>query len=289
MRGLRITAVALLTAVIGVACGSPGNDSGAIQLISAAAVANNEAGTSKVSMEMTMGAAGQSWKMTGEGAMDIEAELAHMTVSMSSDDPAMGLPAMGDMEMVTAGLKVYTKYPPEIADQIPGNKPWAMVDMQAFGEAQGMDFGAMSQMGGGNDPSQMLQYLRGVSGEVETVDEEEVRGITTTHYRAEIDLDKAADNAPKDLRDAVRMSIETMKQQLGTMTIPLEVWIGDDGYVHRMSMQMKTGEDAPQPFQMDMTMEFYDFGEPVKVEIPAPSQVYDMTEMMTGMGGGTAP
>jgi hypothetical protein len=199
------------------------------------------------------------------------------------------MPAMGEIEMVMSRMKVYTKYPPEIAATIPGNKPWSMIDMQAFGEAQGMDFSAMSQMGGGNDPSQLLQYLRGVSGEVETLGEEEVRGVTTTHYRAEIDLDKAADSAPENLRDAVRMSIETMKQQMGTTTIPLDVWIGDDGFVHRMTMHMQTGDDAPQPFEMDMTMEFYDFGEPVKVEIPEPSQVYDMTEMMTGMGGGTAP
>jgi len=289
MRSLRITAAAVLTTVLGVACGAPGggNNSEAIQLISAAAIANNEAGTSKVSMEMTMGAAGQSLNMVGEGAMDVDAELARMTVSMSSEDPAMGLPSMGDIEMVMAGMTVYTKYPPELAAQLPGNKPWAMIDMQAVGESQGMDFGAMSQMGGGNDPSQILQYLRGVSGDAQTLGEEEIRGVGTTHYKAEIDLNKAVEQAPEDLRDALRMSIETMKKQLGTASIPIEVWVGDDGYVHRMAMHMKTGEDAPQPFQMDMTMEFYDFGEPVKVEIPDASQVYDMTEMMTGMG--TAP
>lgn len=286
MRALRITAVTLLATVLGVACGTPGggDNSETIQLISAAAVANNQAGTAKVSMDMTMTVAEQSVNMAAEGEMDIDAELVEMTMSMTPTGSTSGTPPMDDIELVGSGLKVYFRYPPEIAGSMPGKKPWAMIDMQALGESQGMDIGAMSQLGGGNDPSQILQFLSGVSGTVETVGEEEVRGVNTTHYRADIDLDKAAEQAPKELRDGVRMSVEAMKAQLGATSLPMDVWIGEDGYVHRMGMKIETGEDAPQRFTMDMTMEFYDFGSPVSITVPDASQVYDMTDMMTGMG-----
>ncbi len=290
MRSVRITALAIVTTVIGISCGSPSGGGGgnALQTITAAAVSTNQAGTAKVTMEMTVEAAGQALNITADGAMDLEAQLAHMTMSMSSDDPAMGMPAMSGIEMVTDGFKVYTKYPPEMAASIPGGKPWSMIDMQAVSESQGMDLGAMSQTTG-SDPTQMLQYLNGVAGDVETVGEDEVRGVKATHYRATIDFDKIADQAPADLREAVRLTVDALQEQVGETSMPIEVWIGTDGLVRRMTMTMETDEGPQGPFKMDMTMEFYDFGAVVNVEIPDPSQVYDMTEMMSGMGGGIAP
>lgn len=287
MRILRIAALLVIAALVAAACGSPpsaGGDS-AIDLIAAAGSNTNDVGTAKVEMDMAIDAGGQSLSMTASGAMDLDTKLARMTVRMSSADARF--PDLGDIEMVMDGFKVYTKYPPEIARSLTGDKPWALIDAEEMSKAQGVDLGALAQTSG-SDPTQVLQYLNGVSGDVETVGEEEVRGVATTHYRATIDLSKVADQAPEDVREAVRLSIKAMEEQLGKSKLPIEVWIGEDRLVHRMVMS-QTGEGPEGPFSMDVTMELYDFGEPVEVVIPPSSQVADITEKIMRASAGSTP
>ncbi|HWC15146.1 MAG TPA: hypothetical protein VG929_11240 [Actinomycetota bacterium] len=289
MRNRRLVPLAIVALLLGAACGSPpAADADPLQAITAASAQTNEAGTARVEMQMEVEAAGQSMAIAGEGAMDMDAQIAHMTMSMDSDDPAMPMADMGEIEMVTDGLKVYTKYPAEVMASLPGNKPWALIDMQALGESQGMDYAAMAQTSG-SDPSQMLQYLNGVSGDVKTVGQEEVRGVTATRYKATIDLAKVPAQAPADVREAVRASIKAMQEQIGKADFPVEVWIGDDGFLRRMRMSMQSDGGTQGAFSMTMRLDMYDFGEAVTVEVPAASEVTDLTEMMIGQGAGAAP
>ena len=46
-----------------------------------------------------------------------------------------------------------------------------------------------------DDPSQILESLRGVAGDLEVVGTEEVRGVATTRYTATVDLARALDRA----------------------------------------------------------------------------------------------
>lgn len=287
MRNRRLVPFAIATLLLGAACGSPpAVEADPLEAITAASARINDAGTARVEMQMSIEAAGQSMDIAGQGAMDMEAQISHMTVTMDSDDPAMPMADLGEIEMVTDGLKVYTKYPPEVMASLPGNKPWALIDMQAVGESQGMDFAAMAQTSG-SDPSQMLQYLNGVSGDVETVGREEIRGVTATHYKATIDLTKVPGQAPADIREAVRTSIKAMQKQFGKADLPVEVWIGEDGFVRRMTMSMHSEGGKQGPFDMAMSIEMYDFGEAVTVEVPPASEVTDLTDMMIGGGAGS--
>ena len=289
MTDRRLLSLFVLTVLLGSSCGSPsGENANALETLTAASAKTNAAGTAKVEMKIAMDVDGQVLSMDAIGAMDLDKQLAHMTMTIGSDTPGMPAGGMGEIEMVMDGLEVYAKYPPEIAQSMPSDKPWAFIDMQAVGESQGMDYAAMAQTSGG-DPSQILQYLNGVTDDIEDLGDEAIRGVATTHYKATIDLAKAADQAPADVRDAVRASIEAMEKQLGKSEIPVEVWIGEDGFVHRMTISFESDEGAQGPFKMDMTLDMFDFGAPVTVEIPPVSQVYDLTEMMTGMGAGSVP
>lgn len=287
MRNRRLVPFATVALLLAAACGSPpSGDADPLQAISAASAKTNDAGTAGVEMQMSIEATGQSMNIAGQGAMDMDAQIAHMTMTMESDDPAMAMADVGEIEMVMDGLKVYTKYPPEVMASLPGNKPWALIDMQAVGESQGMDYAALAQTSG-SDPSQMLQYLNGVSGNVDTVGREDIGGVTATHYKATVDLSRVSDEAPADIRKAVRASIEAMQEQIGKSTIPVDVWIGDDGFLRRMTMSMQSDGGAQGPFSMAMTLDMYDFGEAVSVEVPPASQVTDITDMMIGRGAGS--
>lgn len=141
------------------------------------------------------------------------------------------------------------------------------------------------------DPSQQLAYLKGVSDSVEELGEEEVRGESTTHYRAEVDLERAAEQQGPEARRAY----EQMAQQIGTSTLPVDVWLDGDGLIRRFEMTMNVPlppQGAPsngaQPTvsqgetegRITIVEELYDFGVPVNVEPPPEDQITDMSELM---------
>lgn len=98
-------------------------------------------------------------------------------------------------------------------------------------------------------PQRLLSMLRSASRETKRLGEEDVRGVPTDHYRLIVDCEEA------DLDHCDR-----------TDTAPVEVWIGADGLVRRVSIE--DGRDYG-------TIEFFDFGVPVAIEAPPSDQVED--------------
>jgi hypothetical protein len=90
--------------------------------------------------------------------------------------------------------------------------------------------------------------LRDASQETRRVGEEDVRGVGTVRYRLEVDCEQA------ELFDCD-----------GTTT-PVDVWVGDDGLVRRISLE-ESGSG---------TIEFYDFGIDVAIEAPPAEQLHDL-------------
>jgi hypothetical protein len=137
----------------------------------------------------------------------------------------------------------------------------------------------------------MFSQLKAVSGDVEKVGSDEVRGVETTHYRAEVDLLKIPESLPPERREAARKSMERAREQFGLENYPMEVWIGEDDLVRRIRLEPSM-EILGQEISFDMTMEFYDYGTPVSVQVPAADQVQDMTDVASDAAdvlGGAKP
>ena len=202
----------------------------------------------------------QSLTIVGEGSGSMDGKRAQMTMQM---------PMFGEMEVRYVGSTMYQKMPEPFTAQAPPGKRWVEIDQEKLmKEEYGTSLSEM-QEGTQGTPSDQLAYLRGVSDSVEKLGTEEVRGAPTTHYRADVDLDKAA---PKD--PEARRAFERMTEDLRAEKIPTEVWIDEEGRVRRyeMTMAMPLPEGTPQDGQgdpsMTMTAEYYDFGTPVNVEPP---------------------
>lgn len=88
---------------------------------------------------------------------------------------------------------------------------------------------------GGPNPDQLLGTLMKASKRVETVGNEEIRGISTTHYRAHLEEKELAEEAV------------------------IEAWIDDEGLVRRLSV--------PDPLGTTI-FDFFEFGVEVDVEAP---------------------
>lgn len=246
--------------------------------------------TAKTSFEVTTGPtadpqnsgqAPRTFTVRGQGVMDFSGAASSMTMEMFG---------MGSFEMRQVENTVYMKMPEVFVAQMPGAKPWMEMDLDAMhGQQYGANLGQM-QAGVAQDPTRQLEYLRGVSDSVEKVGTERVRGTRTTHYRATIDLKKAAAEEGAEARKAQ----DEMTKQLGTSKFLVEVWLDDQNRIRRYTLDLTvpvpenaaspnpsaSGQDATM--RTRMVAEYYDFGTSVDVQAPPPDQTMDGSELLSG-------
>jgi hypothetical protein len=153
------------------------------------------------------------------------------------------------------------------------------IDLATAGRSVGVDINSLSQAQA-SDPSQTLDYLRGAADDVTNVGTEDVRGTTTTHYRAVVDLNKAAKLSPA-ASDAIKSTIKL----LGSATQPVDVWVDGEGRVRRMQYTVdlsKTKAASSVPGAagtVTFTLEVFDFGAPVQATVPAADQIVDLSAL----------
>jgi hypothetical protein len=100
---------------------------------------------------------------------------------------------------------------------------------------------------GGTTPDRLLEDLIKASKKVEKLGSEEIRGVTTTHYRAQLD--------------------ETKLGADGDASVAVDAWIDEQGLPRRVRIPF--GGDGDTAAVADL----FDFGVPVDVEAPPASEI----------------
>jgi hypothetical protein len=242
----------------------------------------------RIHLEMEMNGLGldEPVDAKGDGLIDNRTRKGRMTLDMSEfADLAGGShdPGAGIMEQVIDGFTVYMRWP-LFAQQLGTDKEWVKWDFQKLGEQQGLDFGALAG-GSQGDPTQQLDQLRATSGDIEVLGNEDVRGVDTTHYKATIDLQRYPGTVGSADRERVRRSVDRLIELTGQKKIPTEVWIGHSTKrVHKTRFKTKVKiPNAPGSFEMDQTMELYDFGVRVPdIQLPPPGDTADIADLGAG-------
>jgi hypothetical protein len=236
-----------------------------------------DAGTMHEEFTMSMTAGSERFTFSGQADVDSERQRA----SMSMDLGMLG----GSMDMIVDGGTIYMRSP-MFSDV---GTEWVSFDAEAVGAATGSSLGGLGT--GSMDPS---AYAALFAGAVHVAERgtEEIDGVTTTHYVGTIDLAKAIggidDVIGKDAgRDLVKQLEEAMDQLggMGLDRIPFEAWIDGAGRLRRERITMDLGSMIPGAgdASMDMTADFSKYGEPIHIDIPARSEVTDMTDAMAGL------
>jgi hypothetical protein len=104
---------------------------------------------------------------------------------------------------------------------------------------------------GGAKPDQLLGMLIEASEKIETLGNEEIRGVSTKHHRAHIDMKKLGDGV-RDLPDK----------------LVIDAWFDEGGLVRRLRL--------PDSDTSTTMIDLYDFGVEVDVEAPGAEEI--MTE-----------
>lgn len=204
---------------------------------------------------------GLDFSMTGAADPATKRMKAEMDLS-AIVPPGMGL---AKISLVGEGTVAYVLVP-----KPDGGQQWTKVDGAALTQ------GATGGLPASTSPLDSFDQLRAVDAEIEEVGEEDVRGTTTTHYRTRLDFRKLLDALPADRRPPAGSDAE---KNLASMTdVPVDVWLDEDDRPRRQRMTFDLpGEGAAAGGSMTITVEAFDFGTPVVIELPPADQVVDGT------------
>lgn len=278
----RLTARAVCFTLVALAAGC-GSSASAFEVVTKAPDATISESTAKVAMTVDVaGGTTRQFTMKADGAIDFVRKATAMTLDMSDTLGTIGVsPGDATIEMRGQGTAVYMRSPLFARTGGIEAGKWLKLDFNELSKAQGLDLSQLTQAGS-NDPRQGLAFLEGATeGGVDDLGNQDVRGVDTTHYRAEVDLEKALSRSGSIIDPgAFRQFIAT----LGTRTVEIDVWIDGDNRVRRIRLPLplpKVGT-ATGSGQITMTMEYFDFGTPVDVAVPPDRDVVDFRQVLGG-------
>lgn len=264
MRRLAIVLVLLSLPLAAAACGgsskpkAPNASSGAaaIDVVKSAAKKTALAGSEHLTLKVGGTTSGQQLAVTGAGDFDNKGHIG----SLHLDVAAAGISTT--IDAVLSKTDMYLKSP-LFAALLPAGKTWMKLDLQQAGASQGLNLNTILSQ----DPTQSLAALQSLKGATE-VGTEQVGGVSTTHYRARIDLSKLPAVAG------------------GSSSAPstYDTWIGGDGYVYRVRSHVVTGSGSTKSV-ITLTVDLSGFGKSVSVTVPPAGQTVATKGGLPGLGG----
>ena len=171
MTWLAPAAAALIGALSLTACGAT---SAVSTPVADAATKTVDKGSEHVEYTGSVSLAGQTMQMTGVGDFRNDPKLGGLSIKMD------GAGQHATVDTVLSGSTVYLRSP-LFSKVVPSGK-WLALDLNKAGKRLGVNVTQFAQQ----SPTDTLQALES-AGSVTKVGEETVGGVSTTHYRAEID------------------------------------------------------------------------------------------------------
>lgn len=255
----RVIAAVLTAGLLLAGCGNGGGKGDELTLVQGAGAAVLAQKTARAEMHTKI--AGQDIVMTGE--LDFEHKASSLTMS---------IPVLGKVDIVSSGSNLYIRRE---------GSGWNKIEMTG-------GLGEQALQGLIADPRSMLGQVAGADRikDEGTVD---IRGVVTTHYSGQVDLVKAlqAQGIPAAQIDQVKAQADA-----STLVSTVDVYLDDSGLAHRTISHTKVGS-----LDISMTLDLLDFGAPVTITIPAPSEVvltqsasnqYEASQLLQSILSGTA-
>jgi hypothetical protein len=181
--------------------------------------------------------------------------------------PRTGTGGRAEMEFITDEAVMYVSFGE--FDALPGGDEWMKMD---FSFAEELDMPVPAEI----DAAGELALLEATTGEVRKLGKEEVRGVPTTRYRGTVDVEDHAEQ----LREEGQEDVASLTEDEGT-PLTVEAWIDGDGLMRRMKMLKAQPRGAGEdPMDVDMTIDFYDFGIAPEIELPDEDEVFDATSLL---------
>ncbi len=222
-------------------------------------------GTLKLTSDFDMPAGRVSTTVDASGMSSIVAPFAGMI------DSELGGDIVGSLKdpatTVVDGDNVYVKAWPFVTEMAGADTPWIQISVPDGVPSMNEGIGPL----GGVDNCDFMGALAAVGGEMTDAGTEQIDGVETTHYTGKVDLTASLDKIPDEAKGEVEDAVGWID---GAPEIPLEVWVGDDGLLRRLVVDMdlaKLGMDVTGSAKL--TVNLTSLGEPVPITVPPADQV----------------
>ena len=197
--------------------------------------------------------------LSGSGATSGRSVRLSFTTAVAGR--AVPMDAIG---LIENGAFVMYMRSPVLAAQLPEGKSWVRIDLQAQGANVGLDFGSLIGQ------SETLAPLAHGLVSTTRIARERVAGSSTTHYRAVVDLRRAARAVPAYGKQLASVERAT-GVRLGRVT--QDVWVGNDGRIRRLRSSTPTSAQGVRGTTVQ-TITFLSYDVPVSIAAPPAAQVF---------------
>ncbi len=218
------------------------------------------AGRARVRTSMETVSGGTRLTIHGAGGYDFARPAGHLTVLVPED-------AAGDAEHrpITELFSPGALFMKNRGAGVPPDK-WVQLATASLADGNLLTNGA-------TDPLAAAELLGGAR-EVTYMRDERVGGVRVRHYWGTIDLGRAVRAAPA--RD--RGPLATAAKGFSSGTVAFDAYLDDEGRPRRLRHRFSvasTGPSAPRaPMTVTSTVELYDFGADVDVDLPDAADIY---------------
>jgi hypothetical protein len=154
-------------------------------------------------------------------------------------------------------------------------KQWIKVDVTKLAGIPGLS--SLQGSPASTDPSQMLEYLRAVSDSIVAEGSQRVDGFETTHYRANLSLDRVAGTLPSG-DQAAQQGLSTLEKIVHV--IPVDVWVDARHLVRRMQVTIGASLPTGQTMEVGATTDFSHYGPQRRPTPPPADEVQDISGLM---------
>lgn len=229
--------------------------------------------------------------VNGAGSFSSSAHTGSMTMQMGIPSAAAQQAGLGNarFQVVFVSGTLYMKMPPQLAEKVPGAKPWWQINLGQAGKLAGVP-GLSSLVNGTSsesDPGQYLYFLRATAaGSVKNLGQETINGVSTTHYRADIDLQKLPDAVPARDRAGVEQLTAALQQRVGLPSgLPMNVWIDSQQLIRQIESSFTETVNG-QSVTIALKENFVDYGAQPAPQIPPPDQTINLVTLLQQHGIG---
>jgi len=294
-----IAAVAFGAAAFGGGFGSgsptPGSARGALGAAAAAS-----AGATSVAFDLSATRSTSKTTttlVTGSGAVDLKTDVGHLAATVPALASLVGS-GNDTINVISDGSAVYLGSP--TLSSLTGGPKWLKVDLP-----QGADSGnaESSTLGILADPSQLLDLLTSLGGQVTNVGTVDLRGTQATEYTTTVTVSELASRAGLPTGSDLGTKVSKVLEQLGNTSVPITVWVGTDGYVRQITASLDLSKATLGSLASDLvngtlgdasgqattsttvTVGFSHYGDPVTVAVPPADEVTDAGAIASSIKG----
>jgi hypothetical protein len=260
--GLSILIVAL--AVFAWQQGGDGDSDGPLNAIAEAAERTQREPGGRATLEAIVSSPVRSESFTMTGQMVFNDETGRSRAVLMVPDPESD--SSVEMQFVGDGTMLYVRS--SLLGSLPDGSEWMAVDL-SLGQELKMPLPTSG------DATGELELLEEVTGDVQKLGREDVRGVPTTRYRGTVGVSENAEW----LRDAGAEDLASYIEEEGT-PLQVEAWVDADGRIRRMRVvQSQPREEGEGTITVDMRIDFVAFGIVPEIDVPESSEVFDATAL----------